>query len=173
MDFNAIAAKLRQIDEAPMPAIPGAPQMPEPKPSISVNMNAQGAEGIEDLLKVLSKIESGDDEGADTMLPPGHDADHQVVKTLDKDGDLDHDMDDHKEEAYANEPDEEIEDIDYLVNKLAGGMNRPKGTHTKVSSADNPLQKVSAGESVETEKTDLRSQIRAELAQKLSEMKGE
>lgn len=164
MDFNAIAARLRQLDEAPVPAIPGAPvEMPEHKPSISINMNAQGSQGIQDLLKILADIDS-DDKNTD-ILPPMHDQDHQIVKTLDKDGDLDHDMDDHKEEAYANEPDEEIEDIDYLVNKLAGGMNRPKGTHTKVSSADNPLQKIAPAES------DLKAQIRAELMQRLQEAK--
>ena len=101
-----------------------------------------------------------------------HDADHDMIKGLDKDDDGDHDMDDHdaekkdKEEAYANEPDEDHRDIDYMQNKLAGGMNRPKGTHPKVADGDNPMKKVKEGD-------DLRAQIKAELAQRLAEAKGE
>lgn len=159
MDFNAIAAKLRQLDEAPVPAIPGAPsEMPEPKPSISINMNAQGADGIHDLLKILADI---DGEESDTKLDIDMDGDHQPDVAI---------LDEPQEEAYANKPDEEIEDIDYMLNKLAGGMNGPKGTHTKVSMADNPLQKMSAGESQEK---DLKSQIKEELAQRLAQYKGE
>ena len=52
-----------------------------------------------------------------------------------------------------------------MVNKLAGGMNRPKGTHPKVAGADNPMQRVREGE-------DLRAHIKAELAQRLAEVKG-
>jgi len=101
-----------------------------------------------------------------------HDADHDMIKGLDKDDDGDHDMDDHdaekkdKEEAYANEPDEDHRDIDYMQNKLAGGMNRPKGTHPKAADGDNPMKKVKEGD-------DLRAQIKAELAQRLAEAKGE
>ena len=101
-----------------------------------------------------------------------HDADHDMIKGLDKDDDGDHDMDDHdaekkdKEEAYANEPDEDHRDIDYMQNKLSGGMNRPKGTHPKVADGDNPMKKVKEGD-------DLRAQIKAELAQRLAEAKGE
>lgn len=51
-----------------------------------------------------------------------------------------------------------------MNNQLAGGMNRPKGTYPKVAGADNPMQK--------TEGMDLRSQIRAELQQRLAEAKG-
>jgi len=184
-------------------------------------------------LKMLPDL--GDDDGDD--LPPKHDKDHMIVKTLDKDGDLDHDMDDHKkenaslqgkqdeadidlskfskemldqiknasdaelnkmavdfggssmeigreeemfrkiraqlnkqDEAYENEPNEEYDDVDYILNTLAGGMNRPKGTHSNVSKGDNPMQKVAHHES---EEKDLRSQIKEELAQRLAQYKGE
>jgi hypothetical protein len=101
-----------------------------------------------------------------------------MIKALDKDGDNDHDMDDHdmekdddkedkkdKEEAYANEPDEDERDIDYMTNKMSGGMNRRKGTHPKVAGADNPMQRVKEGE-------DLRASIRNQLLQALEETKG-
>jgi hypothetical protein len=121
--------------------------------------------------------DNDDKPGGDMDMDMGmdkddHDADHDMIKGLDKDDDGDHDMDDHdaekkdKEEAYTNEPDEDHRDIDYMQNKLAGGMNRPKGTHPKVADGDNPMKKVKEGD-------DLRAQIKAELAQRLAEAKGE
>ena len=98
---------------------------------------------------------------------------------------------DNMEEAYANQPDEDFKDIEYLIKKLAGGMNRPKGTHPKVADGDNPMQTMEAEEQVEESKcedcgcdpcecddeakneSNLRAQIRAELAQRLAEAKGE
>ena len=163
-------------------------------------------------------------------LPKDHDDDHVMIKSLDKDGDKDHDMDDHdmekdddeedkkdkeeddddkdeldilkaaagtvnsvgdivgsgptnvprpsspdttvgskaqsadKDEAWANEPDEDERSVHYQMNKLQGGMNRRKGTHPKVAGGDNPMQKV--GES------DLVATIRAELSKALAETKG-
>jgi hypothetical protein len=70
-----------------------------------------------------------------------------------------------KEEAFMNEPDEEEKSVDYMNNKLAGGMNRPKDTFPKVSDGDNPMKKN------KFESGDLRAQIRAELQQRLAESK--
>jgi hypothetical protein len=70
-----------------------------------------------------------------------------------------------KEEAWANEPDEQEASIDYMNNKLAGGMNRPKGTYPKVAGGDNPMQRV-------REASDLKDQIKAELRKRLAEAKG-
>ena len=47
--------------------------------------------------------------------------------------------DDQKEETFANEPEEKVQDIDSLVNKHSGGLNRQKKTHPRVSPADNPM----------------------------------
>jgi len=71
-----------------------------------------------------------------------------------------------KEEAYANEPDEQEASIDYMNNKLAGGMNKPKSTFPKVAGGDNPMQRVKEGSDL------LRLQIRAELQKRLAEAKG-
>jgi hypothetical protein len=104
----------------------------------------------------------------------------ELGKSLDRDGDGDHDMDDHdmepkdsdgeedkKKEAWDNEPNPEEKDIDYMVNKLAGGMNKSHGTYPKVSGGDNPMQKITRmGED------DTRSKIRAELLKRLAEAKG-
>jgi len=176
---------------ADMPPAPPIPEKPEDKARMSVNISAEG-DAIEDVLKLMTKVNPDminqkdslpmdkpmiapmkmlpDPDGDD--LPPMHDKDHMIVKTLDKDGDMDHDMDDHKfeKEAYENEPNEEYDDVDYILNTLAGGMNRPKGTHSNVSKGDNPMQKIAKHES---EEKDLRSQIKEELAQKLAQYKGE
>lgn len=39
-------------------------------------------------------------------------------------------------------PKPEYKDSDYMNNKLAGGMNKPKATFPKVAGGDNPMQKV-------------------------------
>lgn len=124
-----------------------------------------------------------------------HDDEMKLHKTVDRDNDGDHDMDDHdmekddKKEAFANEPGEDYQDIEYLIKKLAGGMNREKGTHPKVAGGDNPMQAMEAEEKVEEsmcsdcecdpcecDKEDtnesLRAQIRTELLARLEEAKG-
>jgi hypothetical protein len=223
MDFNQLMMKMRELDQpaieggcgmdSPMsPPLSTVPPKPDvPPPSMSVNINAQGLDNIEDMMKLFQKVNPdmmGPKEPMPTlgiepsimsikpsmpplkMLPdmdadnndmPGGEKDHMEpdgdegpeIKGLDRDSDGDHDMDDHdmekkkdKEEAYANEPDEEEKDVDYMNNKLAGGMNRPKDTFPKVSDGDNPMQKK------KFESSDLRSQIRAELLQRLAEAKG-
>jgi hypothetical protein len=70
-------------------------------------------------------------------------------------------------EAWDNEPEPEIKDIGYMVNKLAGGMNKGHDTFPKVSDGDNPMQRIK-----NMEGEDLRSQIRDELRSRLAEAKG-
>jgi hypothetical protein len=73
-----------------------------------------------------------------------------------------------EEGAYGNsapggaEPEEK--DTDFMINKLAGGMNRPKGQHKhSYQAGDNPMAMPEG---------DLRAAIRAELLQRLAEAKG-
>ena len=47
--------------------------------------------------------------------------------------------DEQKEETFSNEPEEKVQDIDSLVNKHSGGLNRQKKTYARVSPADNPM----------------------------------
>ena len=42
-------------------------------------------------------------------------------------------------ETFANEPEEKVQDIDSLLNKHSGGLNRQKKTYPKVASGDNPM----------------------------------
>ena len=227
LDTPAPTQQTSTSEECGMPPPSGMPPMgmppkPDvPPPSMSVNINAQGLDNIEDMMKLFQKVNpdmspmdkpdlpplpSMSMEPTISALPPlkmlpdmdaenddmpggemdsdydkdgkldAHEKDHAdekpLLKSLDKDDDGDHDMKDHdmekkdKDEAYMNEPDEEEKDVDYMNNKLAGGMNRPKDTFPKVSDGDNPMKKN------KFESGDLRSQIRAELLQRLEEAKG-
>jgi len=238
---------------------------PPAHPSMSVNLNAQGMDNIESLMKLMTKVNPdminqptppmapamdpmamltppgpsissiGDlgnlDAGplkmlpdldkdephaepdADNMggpsdmdadnMPPMGDLDHDddtVTKAMgDIDNDGDHDMDDHEAEKEGPgpdgsaehegpegekpEPDEEkkdeefgnsaagspgsdYKDVDYMVNKLAGGMNKPKQmVKHSYRQGDNPM---AMPESRDT----LRASIRAELQQRLAEARG-
>jgi hypothetical protein len=218
---------------------------PTNPPSMSVNLNAQGMDDIEELMKLITKV-NPDMEKPDASLPslvppgpsimsikpelpplkmlpdmdadndemPGGEIDSISKAQGDVDGDGDHDMDDHdaekdqddekekeavepegeeddimthlnkelkpfddqqadaeKEEdatpggfdQASTSPDPEFKDADYMLNKLAGGLNKPK-TMTKhgYQQGDNPLA---------MKEGDLRAQIRAELAQRLAEVK--
>jgi hypothetical protein len=255
MDFHALLAKMKAIDSMPTAApvdqiaqecsdpmmsqstmTPPMSQMTPPPthPSMSVNLNAQGMDNIEQMMKLFQKVnpdmmpkmpapmssmttppsiasitpeipplkmlpdfdlDNNDKIGGEIELdkpdtpdtainlPPEHDKDHEIVKTLDRDGDGDHDMDDHqmksdddsesepkKEDggfqSATTEPEERYKSIDYMNNKLAGGMNRPKSTFPKVSDGDNPMQKVKESEDA------FRASIRADLQRRLNEAKG-
>lgn len=206
----------------------GMPPKPDiPPPSMSVNLNAQGLENIEDMMRLFQKVnpdmakpelppmpsitpmpsiaaikpelpplkmlpdmdadndempggeldmmkidlDKDDDKGPDLDIDSDDKDEEPLMKSLDRDDDGDHDMKDHdmekkdKEEAYMNEPDEEEKDVDYMNNKLAGGMNRPKDTFPKVSDGDNPMKRV-------REEDAFRESIKAELRKRLAEAKG-
>ena len=138
MDLRDLLHKLNEYDSE------GMVNQPDPKPTMSVNMNAQG-DSIKELLDIIRNFDTD-------------------VQGLDRDNDGDHDMTDHEMEAYANEPDEDVKDIDYMVNKLAGGMNKPKDTYDVVSKGDNPMQKPKDEDIVE--------QFKSRIAKDLKEYKG-
>ena len=281
MDFNQLMARMRELDQPAQAQVQEAPvaecgdpmmgqssmgmmgnQMPPPPahPSMSVNLNAQGMDNIESLMKLMTKVNpdminqpappmapaiSIEPMGMPSLTPPGPsissigdlgdldkgplkmlpdldkdkphsepdadnmggpsdmDADNMppmgdldsddgddVTKAMgDIDGDGDHDMDDHeaeKEEPEGEEPEDDEEkkeefgnsvsgspgsdykDVDYMVNKLAGGMNGPKKSFSgKPYRGDNPMA-AGAYESRDA----LRASIRSELQQRLAEAKG-
>ena len=234
MDFNQLLAKMAELDQPAVEAVtteavldecptdlsnvgtPMAPTAPSvPEPSMSLNLNAQGMDNIENLMKLMTKVNPdminqpaapapslsampsltppgpsissiGDlgnlDKGPLKMLPdldaekPGDDMpgdldkdDNKIdiVKLGDKDSEDDgEEKDDEKKDEWANslgDSEPETKDSDYMNNKLAGGMNRPKGTFPKVAGADNPMQR---------SRIDTRESIRTELLQRLAEAKG-
>ena len=194
------------VEECPMSPAPmdSVGNDDGPKPTVSINLNAQGIDDIAELMKLMTKVNpdminqpekpaaitslslpSNDrpelpplkmlpDLDADNDDMPGGEKDSNLMQKAmgDVDGDGDHDMDDHdaeekpkeKEEAYANEPDEETKSVDYMNNKLAGGMNKPKQmVKHSYKQGDNPMAMPEG---------DLRAAIRAELLQRLAEAKG-
>lgn len=226
MDYNKLLQRLADLDQTTneacgdMSPTPEAnPEPPAQPPSMSVNLNAQGMDNIESLMKLMTKVNPD-------MINPSMKSDPQpdamITPPIDMDGNDDGALDGTKSEIaplaavgaglgraaagsmgagsigkaaggmagnmagsaaadmiassstdvdnyeeFANEPDEEVKDIDYITKKVAGGMNRPKGTYPKVASGDNPMQKTSRMES-----DDLRAAIRTELQQRLAEAKG-
>jgi len=232
MNFNQLLAKMAELDQPAVEAVTTEAVLDEcpsemastvapsaPEPSMSLNLNAQGMDNIESLMKLMTKVNPdminqpatpapslsampslmppgpsissiGDlgnlDKGPLKMLPdldkdnddmPGGEQDIEI-KGLDRDGDGDHDMGDHDMEKDDSEPKDdekkewanslddsepEVKDTDYMNNKLAGGMNRPKDTFPKVAGADNPMQR---------SRIDTRESIRTELLQRLEEAKG-
>lgn len=159
---------------------PAAP----PMPTLSMEPKIASIKPELPPLKMLPDMDAENDEmpggemdsdyDKDGKLDP-HEKDHAsekpLLKSLDLDKDGDHDMKDHelekkkdKEEGYENEPNETEVDIDKMNPMFKGNdLHKEKKTFPKVAGADNPMQK--------TESTDLRSQIRAELLQRLAEAK--
>jgi hypothetical protein len=282
MDFHALLAKMKELDRAPVqsaPAVeacgdpmgmPPAPmdnstQPPPAHPSMSVNLNAQGLDNIESMMRLFQKVNPDmmpkvspspimspmpTITGIKPALPPlkmlpDFDADNDIKiggemdldspgmpgdpskmdmddepkipssltkidldkpdmdldkdddkgpqpgglgSSLDRDGDGDHDMDDHDMEKDSDDgddsddekkkdedggfqtattkPKEKFSDIDYMTNKLSGGMNQSQGTYPKVAGGDNPMQKVKESDD------SYRASIRAELLRRLNETKG-
>jgi hypothetical protein len=270
MDFHALLAKMKAIDSMPtaapvdqitqecgdpmmppstMSQLPTSQTTPPPAhPSMSVNLNAQGMDNIEQMMKLFQKVNPDmmpkipepmpgispmpgiasikpeipplkmlpvelDQPKADPMADMGNEPEMNIANTdndndsgeLDSLGDIDpemgkdpgngddgvdrahgdldndgdHDMDDHDMEKDAakkdedggfqnatTEPEERYKSVDYMNNKLAGGMNKPKSTFPKVSDGDNPMQKVKESEDA------FRASIRADLQRRLNEAKG-
>lgn len=159
--FQKVNPDMMPKDPAPMPSMSAPPSI------MSIAPDA----GPTPINKLLPDLSDEPSEPSGTNLPPEHDKDHDLVKTLDRDGDGDHDMDDHdmekddeedKQEAYVNEPNETEFDIDKVI---FGGtdLHKEKKTYPKVAGGDNPMQKMESG--------DLRAQIRAELLHRLAEAK--
>jgi hypothetical protein len=223
MDFQQLLAKMVELDQPTTETIaaptadvdecgpmgmtpPMADQTPPPAhPSMSVNLNAQGMDNIESLMKLMTKVNPdmiNQPQGGMPPMPsltgpgpsiasikpelpplkmlPDLDADNDdmpggekdmEIKGLDQDGDGDHDMDDHdmekkdKEEAFGNSlGDSEPEEMDMDAAIRDGNdLHKKKSMHKAAAGGDNAMA---------AESTDLRSQIRAELQQRLAEAKG-
>ena len=47
--------------------------------------------------------------------------------------------DEKQEETFANEPEEKVQDVDSLVNKHSGGLNKQKKSFSRAEPGDNPM----------------------------------
>lgn len=175
----------------PMPSVSPMPSLTPPGPSISSigdlgNLDKGPLKMLPDLdsddgpemgePKTMDiKIGGPDMDGDNDDMPGGEqdsdDGEDDVTKAQgDLDNDGDHDMDDHdmekkdEKEAFANEPDPMVKDMD-AATPDGNDLNKPKKTFPKVAGGDNPMQRTQ-------ESTDLRTQIRDELRRRLAEAKG-
>ena len=199
MDFNRLMARMRELDQptqegcgdmmSPNMSSPMDSKPPEPPPSMSVNLNAQGMDNIESLLKLMTKVNPDMINQPDGMKPPmsglssappsimSIKPSEPPLKMLPDLSDEPEDgpdsgdspvmkLDlDKKKEEYANEPDEKIHGIDAIIPD-GNDLNKPKKTFPKVAGGDNPMQRMES-------KEELRTKIRAELLQRLAEAKGD
>jgi hypothetical protein len=216
MDFQQLLAKMVELDQPQVESMPAdtvaeqpvaecPPDMPSampsnmgqpetPPPSMSLNLNAQGMDNIEQLMKLVTKVNPDMEKPAMPPMPslgmepsiasikpslpplkmlPDLDGDDDVTKAQgDLDNDGDHDMDDHdmekkkdKEEAFANSLDDSEPDTMDMDAAIRDGddLHKKKSMHKAAAGGDNAMA---------AESTDLRSQIRAELLQRLAEAKG-
>jgi hypothetical protein len=112
-------------------------------------------------LKMLPDFDADNDDKAG--------GEHDIeIKAMGSDEPEGEEPEEKEEEAFGNSPDgapgPEVKDTEYMINKLAGGMNRPKGQHKhSYQAGDNPMSMPEG---------DLRAAIRAELLQRLAEAKG-
>ncbi len=118
-------------------------------------------------LKMLPDLDKEEPKEKEDAEPEGED-DDDIMTHLNKElKPFDDQQEKDKEEAFGNsvgDSEPETKDVDYMVNKLAGGMNRPKQmVKHSYKQGDNPMAMPEG---------DLRAAIRAELLQRLAEAKG-
>jgi len=135
--MNTILETLKMIDKA------DAPKNSKLNESVSLNISATG-DGPNDVVDMMSKIMNltGMKPVTNDMMPKVSNL--PMVKTIADVGGYadeaarayaDEVGEDITDEAFANEPEEEYQDSDFMNNELAGGLNRPKKTYPKVSKA--------------------------------------
>lgn len=95
------------------------------------------------------------DEGPEVPIGSSPDAKPSMA-AMASDMEKDHEP---AEEEYANEPDEEYQDNDYMQHDLAGGINKPKKMFAKAQDGDNAM-------AVE-ELSSIKEKLYAALAEKL------
>lgn len=171
MDFNQLLAKMKTLDTATnegcgeMSAMPSTQsQSTETQPpSMTVNLNAQGMNDIESVMKLFQKVNpdmmpkdpvpmpsvsepptvmsiSPDSKPINKLLPDLSDEpaasvpNHMALKKKEH------------EEAYVNEPDEQEYDMDKIIAN-GNDLHKQKNTYPKVAGGDNPMQRVSEASS--------------------------
>ena len=211
MDFHQLLAKMQQLDQPvpeettsemgcgsnPMPSMP--PPANEPPPSMSVNMNAQGMDNIEELLKLITKVNPDAEKPSRPPLPslgmePGIASIKPAMPPLKMLPDLDGDEPPHMEPDGDEGPNPMKPDLDKdgdsekekkgkedeaFGNSINDSEPETMGVDA-VTHDGNDLHKKKDGyraaaggdNPMKAESTDLRAQIRAELLQRLAEAKG-
>jgi hypothetical protein len=168
MNFNELMQKMRDLDQptiqseecgAMPPMTPSTP--PATPPSMSVNLNAQGMDGIKDLMQLFSKVNPDMMPKNDAPMPTMTDPIIKIgaVKTAEPNKMLAK-----PEESWENEPDEEYKGMDAAI-RSGNDIHKSKKTFPKVAGGDNPMQRMESQD-------ELVKSIEAQLKSQLEEMKG-
>jgi hypothetical protein len=132
--------------------------------NITVTATEEDADKLGELLKMAGLFSSGGYTQVDSQPETcqecgGHGGLHE--------GECSHRMD----EEYANEPDETYSDMDTILNKLAGGLNRPKLQVNPNNPGDNPLAMKKLGKSAHSLNLgDLAEDIKSETRTRLMDL---
>lgn len=196
LDAPVSEAQVQECGE-PMGMTPpmGETQPAPSHPSMSVNLNAQGMDNIESLMKLFTKVNPDMMPKTDSPMPsltgpgptiasissepelkmlpldgPEDDADPEDDNAVDMfpGADSDEEGEEEKEEAFGNSAmGDDGPWTGDIEDAIPSGndLHKQKSTFPKVAGGDNPMQRVKEG-------TDLRSQIHAELTRRLAEAKG-
>ena len=142
-----------QLAECPPEMAEGPGMAPAPMNqgnpvTMSVNLNASGAEHVQDLINMMKNAGMGDAKpAADAMMPMRQDME-RLAAMMDEPGDEDpneelESVDDEVEE-YANSPegvegDPEYSDHEKMTRDLSGGINREKKAYAAAQRGDNAM----------------------------------
>jgi len=125
--------------EGSMPAPMPAPENPGNPVTMNINLSASGMDHVADLMRLMQQagLEKAGPAPAPTM-PMRMDMENlrDKMNSLENSS-LEDDVRDIEE--YANEPDEEYQDHNYMLNDLAGGLNKPKKMYKPAAGGDNPM----------------------------------
>jgi len=145
------------------------PDMMPKEPSALPNLNVEPA--ITAAGPTMPALKMIPDMDNDSMHSEPDGDEIPSIKGLDRDDDGDHDMGDHEIEPkdkddkkeWANDPDPELRNTDYMINKLSGGLGRQQNMHPhNYRGGDNPMSMT---------RESLQASIKAELQQRLEEAK--
>lgn len=113
----------------------GDQAMSSPSTPVSVNITAPSAQDMAAMLKALASIESG---GAMPSTPLAIAAD-KMEADFESPCSMKNDEEVINSESFANEPDEEYADHNFMTKDLSGGINRQKKMYPPAAKGDNPM----------------------------------
>jgi hypothetical protein len=118
-----------------------APENPGNPVTASITLNASGMEHVADLMRLLQQAGL---EKAGPVAPPTMPMRMDMERLRDKmngleSSSLEDDVRESDIEEYTNEPDEEYQDHNYMLDDLAGGLNKPKKMYKPAAKGDNPM----------------------------------
>jgi hypothetical protein len=124
----------------------GSMTPPPAPPSMSINLSAQGLGQIQELLGLMKN--AGLEKAAvvsQDMMPVRQDMERlrSIVDGPEMEADAAYSDvitdDEETEESFANEPDEEYQDHEYMIHDLSGGINKPKRMYPAAQRGDNAM----------------------------------